>query len=321
MKKWLVGLVCVGMWAGVAMGQEPAVWFNEINYDPAGSDTAGTEWLEVAGPAGTDLSNYVVVRYNGANGASYGSTTLSGTIDDEGCGFGAVELVYNTADSLQNGAPDGIALANVSGGVTTLVQFLCYEGTFMATNGPAAGTTGANIGTQNSLTNLTLQLSGTATNYDGFTWVTNTSSMGSLNADQTIAGCSAGPQTNMSFTASAVSVDENAGTYQVTVIKSLAEGNVSGQIALSGTATYGAGEDYTVDSTNFTLNGTTTSAVITVTINDDDVPEAAETVVLALAGVAGGGVVAPSTFTLTINPSDIPTHAIAIVTNAPANGT
>ena len=321
MKKWLVGLVCVGMLATAALGQEPAVWFNEINYDPAGSDTAGTEWLEVAGPAGTDLSNYVVVRYNGANGASYGSTTLSGTIDDEGCGFGAVELVYNTADSLQNGAPDGVALANVNGGVTTLVQFLCYEGTFMATNGPAAGATGANIGTQNSLTNLTLQLNGSATNYGGFTWVTNTSSMGSLNAGQTIAGCSASPQTNVSFTASAVSVDENAGTYQVNVVKSLAEGDVSGQIALSGTATYGAGEDYTVDSTNFTLNGTTTSAVITVTINDDEVQEAAETVVLTLAGVAGGTVVTPSTFTLTINSSDIPTHAIAIVTNAPANGT
>ena len=321
MKKWLIGLACVGMWATAAMGQEPAVWFNEINYDPVGSDVAGSEWLEVAGPAGTDLSSYVVVRYNGANGASYGTTALSGTIDDEGCGYGAVELVYGTADSLQNGAPDGIALANVSGGVTTLVQFICYEGSFMATNGPAAGQTGANIGTQNGSVSSTLQLSGTATNYGGFTWVTNTATMGSLNLGQSITGCTPPPVTNVSFTASAVSVDENVGTYQVTVIKSLAEGDISGQIALSGTATYGAGADYTVDTTNFTLNGTTTSAVVTVTINDDSEQEAAETVILTLAGVAGGTVIAPSTFTLTINPNDIPSHAIAIVTNAPANGT
>ena len=120
MKKWVIGLACVAMGVATAMWQDPAVWFNEINYDPAGTDDAGTEWLEVAGPAGVDLSSYVVVLYNGANGGSYGTTTLSGTIDDEGCGYGAVELTYGAANSLQNGAPDGMALASVSAGVTTL---------------------------------------------------------------------------------------------------------------------------------------------------------------------------------------------------------
>lgn len=318
MKKWVIGLACVAMGVATAMGQDPAVWFNEINYDPAGTDDAGTEWLEVAGPAGVDLSSYVVVLYNGANGGSYGTTTLSGTIDDEGCGYGAVELTYGAANSLQNGAPDGMALASVSAGVTTLVQFLSYEGTFTATNGPATGLTSVSIGTQNNAAN-TLQLSGTATNYGGFTWATNTASKGSLNVGQAFTGCTPTPPTNVSFTASAAAVDETPGTYVVTVMKSLAVGDVSGSVALSGTATEGAGADYTVDTTNFTMNGATTSATFTVTINDDADVESAETVVLTLSGVVGGTVVAPSVFTLTINASDIPSHAIAITPST--NGT
>ncbi len=110
--------------------------------------------------------------------------------------------------------------------------------------------------------------------------------------------------TNVHFTASAAAVAESTGTYAVTVIKTLTGGDVSGTVALSGTATEGAGADYTVDTTNFTLNGTTTSAVFTVTINNDTNEEAAETIVLTLANVAGGTISAPSVFTLTINAND-----------------
>ena len=286
---------------------EPAVWINEINYDPAGTDDADTEWLEVAGPAGTDLSEYLIVGYNGSGGVVYRTDALSGTIDDEGCGYGAVDHVYSAANSLQNGAPDGLALAKVSGGVTTLVQFLSYEGSFAGVGGPADGVTSVDIGVLQPGTNdVTVQLVGTATNYSGFAWITNTASRGDLNVNQSITGCTASPQTNVKFTASAAAVDENAGTYQVTVFKTLAEGDVSGEIGLSGTATEGGGSDYTVDTTNFTLNGTTTSAVFTVTINDDGDEEPAETVILTIANVTGGGISTPSVFTLTINANDVP---------------
>ncbi|MBU1694446.1 MAG: hypothetical protein KKC51_10845, partial [Verrucomicrobia bacterium] len=110
---------------------------------------------------------------------------------------------------------------------------------------------------------------------------------------------------DVKFTASADSADEGDGTYDVTVFKTLAEGNVSGEIGLSGTATEGAGADYTVDTTNFTLNGATTSATFTVTINDDAETESAETVILTLANVVGGTAVSPSVFTLTINDNDV----------------
>ena len=118
--------------------------------------------------------------------------------------------------------------------------------------------------------------------------------------------------TNVSFTASGASVGEGSGTYVVTVYKTQASGNVSGQVVLSGTATQGAGADYTISDTNFTLTAATTSATFTVTINDDEEEESAETVVLTLNNVVGGIVQAPDVFTLTINPSDMTGGSIVI---------
>ena len=118
--------------------------------------------------------------------------------------------------------------------------------------------------------------------------------------------------TNVSFTASGAAVGEGSGTYGVTVYKTQASGDVNGQIVLSGTATEGAGADYTISGTNFTLNGATTSATFTVTINDDEEEEPAETVVLTLANVTGGIVEAPDVFTLTINPSDLTGGSVLI---------
>ena len=42
------------------------VFINEINYDPAGTDTG--EFVEVAGLAGTDLTGWTLVLYNGNGG-------------------------------------------------------------------------------------------------------------------------------------------------------------------------------------------------------------------------------------------------------------
>ena len=60
------------------------VWINEFHYDNAGSDVA--EGVEIAGEAGTDLSGYSIVLYNGSSssGASYKTEDLSGVIPDEG---------------------------------------------------------------------------------------------------------------------------------------------------------------------------------------------------------------------------------------------
>ena len=78
----------------------PSVWINEFHYDNAGTDVG--EFIEVAGTAGFDLTGYSVVRYNGSNGTSYGTSSLSGSIIDEGSGFGAIAISFPT-NGLQNG--------------------------------------------------------------------------------------------------------------------------------------------------------------------------------------------------------------------------
>src|SRR5690606_19213416 len=107
--------------------QSQTVFINEIHYDNAGTDV--NEGFEIAGPAGTDLSGWTVELYNGSNGAVYGTINLTGTLPDEGVGFGAL---YFLAPGLQNGAPDGLALIDAG---NTVIQFLSYEGTFIATSG------------------------------------------------------------------------------------------------------------------------------------------------------------------------------------------
>src|SRR5204862_6228522 len=56
-----------------------SVHFSEIHYDNVGTDTG--EAIEVFGPAGTDLTGWTIVLYDGNGGVTYGTTTqLSGTI-------------------------------------------------------------------------------------------------------------------------------------------------------------------------------------------------------------------------------------------------
>ena len=125
-------------WAGSLAAQTP-VFINEIHYDNAGTDAG--EAIEIAGPAGTDLTNWSIVLYNGSNGAVYDTDLLGGPIPDQGGGFGVVVLNY-PVNGIQNGH-EGIALVNAA---STVVQFLSYEGSFTAVGGPANGMTSTNIG-------------------------------------------------------------------------------------------------------------------------------------------------------------------------------
>lgn len=162
------------------------VFINEIHYDNVGTDTG--EFVEVAGTAGTDLAGWTIALYNGSNGTVYNTINLSGVIDDEGAGFGALDF-HLPVNGLQNGAPDGMALVDATPAV---VQFLSYEGTITATAGPAIGSTSTDIGqAEGSSTAIgdSLQLVGTGTGYDDFTWTGPVAeSPGSINAGQTFDG-------------------------------------------------------------------------------------------------------------------------------------
>jgi hypothetical protein len=184
------------------------VWINEFHYDNGGADVG--EFVEVAGQAGTDLSGYELVFYNGSFGGQYAAYPLSGTIDDEGAGYGAVD-VQLPSNALQNGSPDGIALVN--GG--SVVEFLSYEGTFDAIDGPAAGMTSTDVGVEEPSSTpqgYSLQLTGSGSTGAAFTWSgPDVASPGELNAGQTI-------NAGAVVTLSAEDEAGNVGTCEVTVI-------------------------------------------------------------------------------------------------------
>jgi len=161
----IVGVITVGLCHG------QTVFINELHYDNSGGDL--DELVEVAGPAGTDLTGWTIALYNGSNGEVYRTISLSGTIPDQQAGFGTVSFLEA---GMQNG-PDGLALVDQN---ESVIQFLSYEGVFSATDGPAIGLNSEELGVAE--TNATpvghsLQLVGAGTTYAHFSW--NEPSLGS----------------------------------------------------------------------------------------------------------------------------------------------
>jgi predicted extracellular nuclease len=158
------------------------VFFNEIHYDNTGTDEG--EAIEVAAPSGTDLTGWTVVLYNGSNGQSYDTDPLGDVAGT--CGNYDLYVINYPTNGIQNGAPDGMALVDNN---NTVIQFLSYEGTFTATNGPANGQTSTDIGVSQSGSGAvgnSLQLAGTGTLYSDFTWqAEGPNTFGACNTGQT----------------------------------------------------------------------------------------------------------------------------------------
>jgi uncharacterized protein len=156
------------------------IFINEIHYDNTSTDAG--EAVEVAGPAGTDLTGWSLVLYNGNGGVQYATLPLSGVLSDQSGGYGTQST---PAVGLQNGSPDGLALVDASSAV---VQFLSYEGTFLAVDGPAAGLTSTDIGVSEAGSEplgQSLQLTGTGLTYGDFTWAApGASTFGAVNNGQ-----------------------------------------------------------------------------------------------------------------------------------------
>ena len=183
-----LSVLCVSL--GLASGftataaAQTTVFVNELHYDNSGADSG--EAIEVAGPAGTDLTGWSIVLYNGNGGASYNSEMLSGVLaDDTATGYGFVDIAIT---GIQNGAPDGLALIDDLGNV---VQFLSYEGSFTAVGGPADGLVSIDIGIAESsgtAAGSSLQLMGDGTMYEDFFWGAGGETFCGSNAMQTFAG-------------------------------------------------------------------------------------------------------------------------------------
>jgi DNA/RNA endonuclease G (NUC1) len=120
----------------------PTTRVSEIHYDNSGDDSG--EAIEIEGPAGTDLKDWKIVLYNGNGGTAYNTVDLTGNIipTTTGCGTRGVVVTNYPPNGIQNG-PDGFALVDAT---STVVQFLSYEGSFKATDGPANGMTSVDIG-------------------------------------------------------------------------------------------------------------------------------------------------------------------------------
>lgn len=145
---------------------DSAVFINEFHYDNDGADAG--EFIEVVAPTTLhDLAAVTLTLYNGGNGTAYaGPTPLSTFTQRDAVG----PFAFYTLDiALQNGAPDGLALA-LAGDV---LQFLSYEGVFTATDGVAAGLASTDIGVSeppSTPPGATLQLTGRGDSYADFTW-------------------------------------------------------------------------------------------------------------------------------------------------------
>jgi VCBS repeat-containing protein len=171
----------------------PGVPFiNEIHYDNVGSDVG--EAVEIAGPAGTNLTGWSLALYSvststgATQGALYGTIQLSGVITDQDDGYGTLSFAVS---GLQNGILDGLALVNPNGQV---VQFLSYEGSFTAQlgSGPAGGMTTTDIGVSEDppvAPGFSLQLVGSGASAADFTWVAaRDDNFGSVNTGQDFIG-------------------------------------------------------------------------------------------------------------------------------------
>ena len=183
MKQYLLGIIVI-LFVTVGQASAQTIFINEIHYDNASTDTG--EAVEIAGPAGTDLTGWSIVLYNGNGGSSYKTSSLSGTVPNLTNGSGVLDYPIS---SIQNGAPDGVALVDAS---NVVVQFLSYEGKFSAVGGPADGMTSTDIEvTEDSSTpeGYSIQLSGTGIEYADFAWqATSENTFGSVNSGQEFSG-------------------------------------------------------------------------------------------------------------------------------------
>lgn len=264
------------------------VWINEFNYDPAGTDA--NEFIELAGLAGTDLTGWTLVLYNGSGGASYSTLSLSGALVDTSNGFGFVKVL---TPGLQNGAPDGFALVDNLGRV---VQFLSYEGSMTATGGAANGMTSTDVGVEqaNATVGLTLQLTGSGSSYAGFTWAANVANTeGAVNTGQTFL--SGTDQGVISIRDASVS-EGNAGTASLTFTVSRAGGFASAAtvdyaVLLDGTANAADLDAAAVLSGTISFAANEFTRTITVAVAGDVVGEDNETLTVQLSNVTGNAVI------------------------------
>jgi len=207
MKK--ITLVAIMLMSFLTWGIAQNAWINELHYDNASGDV--NEMVEIViENAGTyTLSDFAVYNYNGSNGTTYGNKTVDNFITGATVGNFTIYHFVFPANGMQNGAPDGLAL--VYQGTVITGQFLSYEGSLTATDGPANGMTSTDIGVSEgggTAIGESLQLLGSGSVYGDFVWqAPATETPGAENNSQTLGGTAS---------AAAPTFNPTAGTYYST---------------------------------------------------------------------------------------------------------
>jgi hypothetical protein len=201
------------------------LYFNEIRANDSGTDDG--EFIELIGPAGTDLAGFQIIHYNGSDASDGGIWTHTigaftipddGIIDNDGTALGFYVLgatsVTNvdesdnwTNDRLQNG-PDGLVLYDNLGNI---LDAFAWEGAGdMAIDDPGTLTTEGSTSADNYLHvaldddagDNSLQAPNDVLGDSGSGWTLAVATPGALNGNQ-ISGDISLPVQLSSFTARA----------------------------------------------------------------------------------------------------------------------
>ncbi len=277
MKKTFLFILSFLFLVSLMWGQN--VWINEIHYDNTGTDVDEAVEVVLENAGSYTLSDFTITLYNGNGGVTYGTHTLDSFT--EGSIIGDLTIYSKLIAGIQNGAPDGLAL-DYQGTVIT-GQFLSYEGSFTATNGPANGLTSSDIGVSEPAPPIgeSLQLSGSGTQYSSFTWQSPaTATLGNFNNSQSFGGNSLPVITNVvhtppivitSSTTVSVSADvtDSDGTISLVELHwGLTSGSLGTTISMSNG---GSGDTYTtISDIPAQSDGT---AIYYEVYAEDDIPE------------------------------------------------
>jgi hypothetical protein len=195
----------------VPRNEPGAVWINELNYVNSiwyGAAYDTNEFVEIAGPAGWDISGWTIQLLYDPDSATYGGDVLNiyaeytipdnTLLSDETAGFGfyvlgdetvgASDMIFthtNGQDFSQifdaTAEAGGIRLLNEGGGVE---HTLAYEGPLSDFDRTYYVDPSDFFDT---LDPLNIQLTGQGTNYGNFAWSTNAMTPGAANVDQFFA--------------------------------------------------------------------------------------------------------------------------------------
>lgn len=238
--KALQTLVSLVLITTMGFGQ---LFINEIDYDQAGTDAS--EFLELAGPAGT-YNSVVVELVNGNNNSVYQTAEFSSiTLTDESNGYGfyvigvagipnldSTPAGWPSENLIQNGAPDAIVLKQ--NGV--IIDAVAYEGEMTDSDGnPMESADGDFAGQDSSMSRIGL---------DGSPWEYGPFSPGEVNTNQTFdpnvnfpPNANAGPDQSVTSGVT-VTLDGSASTdANGSIVSYLWEQTSGSDVTLTGAAT------------------------------------------------------------------------------------